>query len=283
MLQYSPVPEVVIRENVEIDTRTRVVLEAPARINGRIVMRGFIGAYTYIRQFSRIERGTACIGRYCSIAPGVSIGDGNHTIDWLSTHPFQKGESIWFTNLPTDTFIPPSRKRERAYIGNDVWIGTSAIIFAGVTVGDGAVIGAGAIVTKDVPPYAVVVGAPARIVRYRFSRPIIEQLLRLRWWRFDASGLMGVDFSNISGAIEEISNRETSGQLQTVASSLTRLMLNAEQQQDRRVIKSQERIDNERAIYEQACVKTCSVAFPKTRSLGTRIKSAFKILSGRSF
>jgi acetyltransferase-like isoleucine patch superfamily enzyme len=116
------------------------------------------------------------VGRYCSIANGVRILTENHPMSFRSTHGFFFNPRLRYsrTNLV---------ERKPLTIGNDVWVGYNAIIMPNVSViGDGAVIAAGAVVNKDVPPYAVVVGNPARVVRFRFSPPTIELLLASRWW-----------------------------------------------------------------------------------------------------
>lgn len=110
-----------------------------------------IGKYTYGYQLAHIAKGTK-IGAFCSIASGVSIGLMNHPLDKVSTHPFLYYKSRGFVKENTDILQEPS------IIGDDVWIGTNAVIMPGVKVGQGAVVGAGAVVTKDVPPYAIVGG-----------------------------------------------------------------------------------------------------------------------------
>ena len=90
------------------------------------------------------------------------------------------------------------------HIGNDVWIGRNAVIKDGVTVGDGAIIGTSAVVTKDVPPYAIVVGVPARIIRYRFSPEIIEALLELRWWDLPLEKIQHLPFNDVPRCVEEL-------------------------------------------------------------------------------
>ena len=92
-------------------------------------------------------------------------------------------------------------------IGNDVWIGHGAIITAGVSVGDGAVVGANAVVTKDVGPYTIVGGVPARLIRYRFDEALRERMLRVRWWQYATWQLAGVPFSDPDAALTEIERR----------------------------------------------------------------------------
>lgn len=137
-----------------------------------------IGKYTYIT--TNCEISNCKIGRFCSIAGGVKIGLGKHPLDYISTSPifysFKNKFGIkWNEN---DSVI----EGEHTIIGNDVWIGTNAIIPGGINVGDGGVIAAGAVVTKDVPPYAVVAGVPAKIIKYRFDDEKIKSLLDIKWW-----------------------------------------------------------------------------------------------------
>jgi len=122
-----------------------------------------------------IDRHTR-IGRYCSISMNVRVMNRNHPMEFKSTHAFFFNPVLGICSKDLVEYIPLE-------IGNDVWIGHGAIFHPHVReVGDGAVIGAGAVVTKDVPPYAVVVGNPARVVRYRFNKEIIDELLASRWW-----------------------------------------------------------------------------------------------------
>jgi acetyltransferase-like isoleucine patch superfamily enzyme len=177
-------------------------------------MSGSIGAYSYVRN-SRLSRGVRRIGRYSSIAPGVAASDGNHPTDWLSTHPFQYGNSAmfkyWTKRKDLNYLKPPKGGRSAVDIGNDVWIGTNAVILRGVTIGDGAIVAAGAVVTKDVPPYAVVGGVPAKITHFRFDEKIVQELLDDKWWNFEANSLLGISFDNIRRAIDEIRDRSVRG------------------------------------------------------------------------
>jgi len=137
-----------------------------------------VGRSTYLTNARVIN---ARIGSFCSIGPGSIVGGlGKHPTDYLSTHP----SFYSVNNASAISFAKENRFRECAttFIGNDVWIGARAIILDGVRVGTGAIIAAGAVVTKDVPPYAIVGGVPSRIIRKRFADEIIELLLEWKWW-----------------------------------------------------------------------------------------------------
>lgn len=140
-----------------------------------------IGAYTYIAANTEIEN--AEIGKFCSIADHCRIGMSGHSLDYLSTSPIftQRINALQDKWVEKDVFEHKSEE-ERAFIGNDVWIGSHVLINGGVHIGDGAVIGAGAVVVKDVPPYAIVGGVPAKLIRYRFSPEIIDRLVKVQWW-----------------------------------------------------------------------------------------------------
>jgi acetyltransferase-like isoleucine patch superfamily enzyme len=141
-----------------------------------------LGAFTYLSQNVNIMN--SAIGKFCSIGQGVCISTGMHpSSTFVSTHPA-------FFSLHKQsgaTFAKESHFREMGHttIGNDVWIGTNAIIMDDLTIGDGAIIGAGAIVTKDVLPYSIVVGNPAKHLRFRFEKDEIDFLLAFKWWTKD--------------------------------------------------------------------------------------------------
>lgn len=155
------------------------VIDPKANVNAHVLMfRSSIGKYSYVGGPSKVV--CADIGKYCSIASEASIGMGTHTLNMLSTCSIftekhnGTGHS-WIDKVGIDPF-------ERVSIGNDVWIGKRVMVLGGVTIGDGAVVAAGAVVTKDVPPYAVVGGVPAKVIKYRFTEAEIETLERLCWW-----------------------------------------------------------------------------------------------------
>ncbi|NIY95522.1 type B chloramphenicol O-acetyltransferase [Salipiger sp. HF18] len=121
------------------------------------------------------------IGSFCSIGSGASFimaGNQGHRADWISTFPFYWMSEIAAFEGAQNGYRPAGD----TVIGNDVWIGSEAIVLPGVTIGDGAVIGTRAVVTRDVPPYAIVGGNPARVIRMRFGDVQIARLLEMRWW-----------------------------------------------------------------------------------------------------
>ena len=122
------------------------------------------------------------IGKFCSIACGAKFlfNSANHALGSLSTYPFPIFFEEW--GLPVEDIPQAWDNTGDIVIGNDVWIGYEALILAGVTVGDGAVVGTRAVVTKDVPPYTIVGGVPAKPIRKRFSEAVIDRLLALQWW-----------------------------------------------------------------------------------------------------
>ncbi|MBN4957909.1 CatB-related O-acetyltransferase [Stenotrophomonas sepilia] len=141
-----------------------------------------IGRFTYggatFKLWSAGER--VEVGAFCSFAEDVLIfGGGEHRVDWVTTHPLR----IAFNSPGAGQDGHPHSKGVTR-IGNDVWIGHGALILSGVTVGHGACIGAGAVVSKDVPPYAIIAGNPGRVVRTRFSELQIERLLQIAWWNW---------------------------------------------------------------------------------------------------
>jgi chloramphenicol O-acetyltransferase type B len=141
------------------------------------------------------------VGAFCSIANGVKIFlGGEHRIDWITTYPFNV---LW---PQAQEFAGHPATKGDVSIGNDVWIATDAVILSGVSIGDGAVIGARAVVTKNVAPYSVVAGNPARAMRTRFEQSAIERLLKVCWWDWpDHRIQLGMPFllnSDIEGFLE---------------------------------------------------------------------------------
>jgi len=146
---------------------------------GTTVMASTVGAYSYVQAESSIFN--AEIGSFCSIAARVTIGLAAHPTFMVSTSPV-----FYDAAQPLPRFFSPhrhfTRNLPRSRIGADVWIGQGVLVKAGVTIGVGAVIGAGAVVTRDVAPYQIVGGNPARVIRARFEGELADRLLGSRWW-----------------------------------------------------------------------------------------------------
>jgi virginiamycin A acetyltransferase len=131
-----------------------------------------VGKYNYIGPYSMLNN--AVIGNYCSIGPCVKIGQANHSKDYITSYQKLSGE-----------LIGHSLNSFPSIIGNDVWCGANAVILQGVKIGDGAVIGANAVVTHDVPDYAIAVGVPAKVINYRFSEELIQVIKKSNWFDCD--------------------------------------------------------------------------------------------------
>ena len=159
-----------------------------------------VGKYTYSSKSIEVQHPDTTIGKFCSIAANVMIGPGEHPLDYLSSSPcFYTGMFGWKNRKCNFKIVADPCK-----IGNDVWIGYGAFIKAGVTIGDGAIIAAGAVVVKDVPPYAIVGGTPAKIIKYRFDEETIKALLELKWWDLDDEIIQQIPYENINDAIDFI-------------------------------------------------------------------------------
>ncbi|MFA0401835.1 CatB-related O-acetyltransferase [Vibrio splendidus] len=131
-----------------------------------------VSSYSYVAPYSIMI--DCSVGKYTSIGPGCRIGLGIHPVNELSTSPYLYNDNIFKKKNNSDF--------QNVIIGNDVWIGANVLIMGGVTIGHGAVIGAGAVVTKNLPPYSISIGVPAKTVKYRFDDSTINDLLRKPWW-----------------------------------------------------------------------------------------------------
>lgn len=146
-----------------------------------------VGRYTYGHEDSMVhswgEDAKVIIGNFCSIASNVEFFlGGNHRVDWITTYPFGHIHNEIFNNFNGEGH---PKTNGNIVIGNDVWIGMSAKIMSGVVIGDGAVIASNSVVTKNVEPYSIVGGNPAKLIKKRFDLEIIELLLSLKWWDWD--------------------------------------------------------------------------------------------------
>ncbi len=178
-----------------------------------------VGAYTYsISPLTDIH-----VGNYCSFAINLMVAPAEHALAHLSTTPFLEGSGAWpFASFPILKHPAPPPERKAVYVGHDVWIGMQTIVMPGVTIGTGAVVAAGAVVTRDVPPYAIVGGVPAKIIRYRFAPEVIEALLASKWWEYDLPMWSEpVDWTQPLEALKTIQAGIASGELKRLPPMMT--------------------------------------------------------------
>ncbi|WP_176597183.1 MULTISPECIES: CatB-related O-acetyltransferase [Sphingobium] len=197
--------------------------ESPVKVDG-FLGKTTLGAFTYIQKGSFFI--DTDVGRFCSIAMNVSTGAGEHPVDWLSSHPFVNDPNDvaaglsncypeyreWLTGAPTRV---TNRGGERVTIGNDVWIGEGAFVRRGVTIGTGAIVAAHAVVTKDVAPFSIVGGNPAKHIRYRIAEGLIDEVLQSQWWEFDLRPIIaGIDFSDVRASVAKINEARADGRIE---------------------------------------------------------------------
>jgi acetyltransferase-like isoleucine patch superfamily enzyme len=164
-----------------------------------------VGKYFGMNEHCFVARAT--VGAYCAIGARTSINPFNHPVDWLSINEFQYHPRSFDWVAEYNEFKRLERTPDMfqtVTVGNDVWTGHNVNVMPGVNVGDGAVIGAGSVVTKNVPPYAIVVGAPAQVKRLRFSEHVIDRLLQLKWWDLELRELSGLPFRDVERCLDLI-------------------------------------------------------------------------------
>lgn len=184
-------------EKVDVELGKCTKVSAPFFLHG---VR--LGNYSYIAKNSSVKN--CIIGKFCSIGPNFCCGLGLHPTNGVSTAPMfysiakQNGMTLCKKNKMAET--------KQTIIGNDVFIGANVTVLDGIRIGDGAVIGAGAVVVANVPPYAVAVGVPAKVVKYRFDEKTIVTLLEKRWWDGTEENLQKVeqDFWDLGAFLKEI-------------------------------------------------------------------------------
>lgn len=175
-LLKDPTPKVHGSATVQDCTFGRFVV-----IGERVVMRDVtVGNYSYFERHG--EAIYTDVGRFCSIAANVRINALEHPMERVTTHKVTYRPNEFFRFHGIDYGFRDRRRSKRVTIGHDVWIGHGAVVMSGVTIGTGAVVGANAVVTRDVDPYTIVVGMPAKPLRTRFEKAIIDRLLVLAWW-----------------------------------------------------------------------------------------------------
>lgn len=213
---FDEVPDSLI--GTVADILPEVVLEPFVRFVGRRLLSVFtMGAYSYCREPSlrSLPGQSITVGRYCSIAPGVKVMGPGHPVNRISTHPFTY--AAMYGKLSADHFgqqtnvFPYATAYGHVTLGHDVWLGEGALLRGGINIGIGSVVAARAVVTKDVAPYTIVGGQPARIIRDRFPEHLQERLLRVAWWRFNYADFHGMSFDEIPVFLDELERREANG------------------------------------------------------------------------
>ena len=197
-LLYKKTPRLQSKKN-RIHSNTIMKMPVPNIKN--------VGRQTYYNKNLYIDNPNTIIGSFCSIGADVTIGHGIHPLNFLSTSPYLYFNILGFKKkkmVSHDEYW----ETEPIQIGNDVWIGDGVFIKNGIIIGDGAIIGAKAVVTKDVPPYAIVAGIPAKIIKYRFNKSIIKKLLQLKWWNLDEKIIKNIPYDNIDKAINFLENHK---------------------------------------------------------------------------
>ena len=200
----------------------KIICETPVQLRGGRHDVQKIGAFSYLGGGASQFRFIESIGRFCSIASNITAGQVQHPTHFLSVHPVFLGQfdKVWggtpdlerYNKTQSQNISSASNswkefsklRHKKITIGNDVWIGEGVTIMRGVNVGDGAVIAGKSVVTKDVPPYAVVGGIPATVKKLRFPEEVCADLLRLRWWDYGLRALEGADISAPLEAVEVI-------------------------------------------------------------------------------
>ncbi|WP_287284520.1 CatB-related O-acetyltransferase [Treponema sp.] len=199
-------------------------IEAPFRCEGGKIQCFKIGAFSYTNDNAYI-RAVSSIGRFCAIGPNFIAGMPEHSVKSISPHivfpnyDSKCAEQFSDYSIDNNNMIETIRKKQSKElekkglitIGNDVWIGGNVIVQRGVTIGDGAIVAAGAVVTKDVPPYAIVGGVPAKVIKYRFDKKIINTLLKIKWWQYGPGIMKECDITDVKKTINTIEKRIKDG------------------------------------------------------------------------
>lgn len=206
--------------------RVPIVLEPFVELRGGAFDIRRIDAFSYLGGRDSRYRHVGRIGRFCSLGPGITCGMPEHNYTGITSHPLMTGH--WNAKCPelaeafgieADQIVlgrkslaaATKKRRARITIGNDVWIGEGVFISRGVTIGDGAVIAARATVVSDVPPYMIVGGTPAKVIKPRFPSEIVDRLLASRWWEYGPGILAGTEWTDIGECLATIERRIEEG------------------------------------------------------------------------
>jgi virginiamycin A acetyltransferase len=198
-------------------------IEHPVRLQPRAELHNgaSLGAFGFLN-VGTIVYGGVRIGRYLSCGRGAEIGVVAHPLDYLSSHGFTLN-TAWFPAVPgygvRGADSPPPAANQPTLIGHDVWIGAQAVIVAGVSIGTGAVVAANATVTRDVEPYEIVGGVPAKRIRFRFPKSICDRLLASQWWELPFEAIARLPAHDIEASLDQIAEIRRQMTSETIAAS----------------------------------------------------------------
>ena len=200
--------------------------EGPAYIFGHRLKDCSIGAFVFFNAAGTISAYRCKLGRFAQVGENCIVGPPEHPQDWFSNHPVMFTRPQYMPNfyrLPEFARWAPDEQEGPSYvdtvpsetiIGHDTYTSVGSFVKRGVTIGDGALVGAHSVVTRDIPPYAVAVGAPARVVRMRYPEKIVERLLKLQWWQYDLAPFKTqVDFSQVEATLDFFEQKLADGEL----------------------------------------------------------------------
>ncbi|WP_082510254.1 MULTISPECIES: CatB-related O-acetyltransferase [unclassified Rhizobium] len=225
-----------INGKVSLDRRYPIAIEAPVQLREGYYDIGRIGAFTYMGGKGSSFRHIESVGRFCSIAGNITTGEMEHPAFHVSAHPIFQGKWSVFGEFTEDYYRRNERelsvdrasiraslgkRLDRIVIGNDVWIGAGVTVLRGAKIGDGAIIAAGAVVTRDVEPYSIVGGVPAKHIKYRFDEPTIKRLLASKWWDYGLSATDGASMNLVCEALLVIEENISSGRAKRYDPPLT--------------------------------------------------------------
>ncbi|MGQ0700761.1 MAG: CatB-related O-acetyltransferase [Panacagrimonas sp.] len=200
--------------------------EGPVYVFGHRLKDCSIGAFVFFNAAGTISAYRCRLGRFAQVGENCIVGPPEHPQDWFSNHPITFTRPKYtpnFYRLPDFARWAPDEQDGPSYvdtvpsetiIGHDTYTSVGSFVKRGVTIGDGALVGAHSVVTRDIPPYAVAVGAPARVVRMRYPEKIVERFLRLQWWKYDLAPFKNqVDFSKVEATLDFFEQKLADGEL----------------------------------------------------------------------
>jgi acetyltransferase-like isoleucine patch superfamily enzyme len=201
---------------------SRLLVEPPVRVLGDLLLRSDtrVGCFTEFGQHVEVQ--AADIGRYSEIGNNSTIGATGHPLTWMGVSAFQYKAATWGWHpaaAQSEVIDPEAGGRQsfrsvgpdRAWIGNDVWLGAGVVVLRGVTIGDGCIVAANAVVTKDLPPYTICGGLPAKVIKQRLPDDVRDELVALEWWRYSPNELAGIPFDDPAAAAAALRPRVDAG------------------------------------------------------------------------